>query len=256
MLVNPLIFNLEDASQRYLAGETCQQLAAQFGVGRKWLDTRLRRAGVQMRTRSEACLLRSSKFTLKQRLAHAEKAHAARRGGKNGPVMGTRRAQTIERYGMPSHRDESLLAFWLAKRGHIATLQKAIGTYNVDLGFETSRIAVEINGSAHLPRNLGDSFPLERLKYILDSGWRVIEIITWPKRYSLRATCADYVVPLLELPHWDESASSQHVVITGRGEPLPCTGFNANNWTAIQRAVRFQDTTWRNGKRVPNEAVP
>jgi hypothetical protein len=153
---------------------------------------------------------------------------------------------------MPSHRDEALLAFWMAKRGYISTLQKAIGIYNVDLAFEVPRIAVEINGSAHLPGNRGYGIsPLIRLKEILDSNWRLIEIITWPKRYSLREVCADYLIPFLESPHWDKPISSQHMVITGRGEPLPCTGFDPKNWPTISGAVRFQQP-WRNGKRVPD----
>jgi len=243
------MLDLDNAIQRYLAGESINQLARQLGVGRRMLDTAIRGAGIKIRSMSEACQARSDRFTVQEKRAYAAAAQKVRRGKANGVVMGERRAHTIERLGK-ANRDEALLAFWLAKRGYIATLHKAIGIYNVDLGFEELRIAVEINGTAHLPffaTRQGD--PLVRLEYILNAGWSIIEIVVYPTRYNLREIATDHIITFLQQACCKETTRGEHRVITGRGEPLPCTSYNSNNWPLIRNAIRL-DHPWREGKRI------
>ena len=215
-----------DALRLYKAGESAQKLAHEFKVNPTTFGRWLRARGVQVRSRSEAALLRDQAMPAESRKARAEASHAARRGRKNGPRMGLQRAMTVESIGRAATRDEAELAFWLARRGYVPVLQKAVGVYNVDLAFEELRVAVELNGITHQVPFYADARadPVVRLEYLLDAGWNVLEIVTHPARYRLRPVAAEYVISFLDVARSNESARGEHFMVTGNGEVLPWLG--------------------------------
>lgn len=212
--------DLTEAIERYVAGETVQSLAREFGVTRRRLESAIDDAGYQRRTLREAVGLRYTRMTVAEREALTAAAHDAKRDRPANRASLERRAATMEVTLQLASRADLLMAVWLAQRGVQFTLQKAVGIYNIDIAVDEPRIAVEVNGSQHGLRHLSRnrSTSTERLNYLFDAGWRVIEVDI--ARQWLRPDCADRVVALIEAAREDEAPWGQHCVIRGDGEAL------------------------------------
>jgi hypothetical protein len=201
--------------KRYLAGESEKALAAAFGVDRNAIRTRLRKAGVEPRNRSEAAYLRMAHATADERARLASAAHDAARGRRRPLSEKLARAATMEAMGVsaPSvSAAEKLLAGWLSDAGLAVIHQKAVGPYNVDLAAGT--VAVEVLGGGwHRAKLHG-----ERLRYLLDAGWDVIYIWVDGRRSPLTAEAAQYVVSHCQVRDGDPAAPRCYRVIRGGGE--------------------------------------
>jgi very-short-patch-repair endonuclease len=142
-------------------------------------------------------------------------------------------------------RADLLLGIWLAQRGVIVIPQKAVGRYNIDLAIDELFVAVEVNGSFHYFADHA-SAEIERRNYLLDRGWRLIDVALTATRHSthkyLRPACADQIVILLNLLRTNESDWGQYRMIGGDGEALPGFQSEPNDGSAISRSIATLDS--------------
>jgi very-short-patch-repair endonuclease/transposase len=237
-------FDLSAAVERYVAGETMQALAREFGITRRRMEMAIRAAGHQPRTMLQAIGLRYTRMRVSERRSIVAKAHIAKRGRNASEKSLERRARTMEATLQLASRADLMLGIWLAQRGIIFTPQKAVGRYNVDLAIEELRVAVEVNGSWHYFADRISS-EVKRREYLINHGWRLIEVVLTSQcekvwKY-LRPACADKVVALVKMLRADEAAWGQHCMIGGDGESLSRLQCNPNDGAAVPGAVGILD---------------
>jgi very-short-patch-repair endonuclease len=212
--------------ERYIAGEGSVKLAREAGVHQSRFIRELDEAGITRRTIGEAVGLRYTQMTKAERQAVTLSANEAKRGRPASQVSFERRARTMEATLQLAGVSDTILAAWLGQRGVINfTLQKAVGRFNLDIAIDEPLIAVEVNGGMHIPklRALSRSLTtaVERRDYLLNSGWRLIDVMVSGGNKMLRPSCADSVIALIEEARTNEPSWGQYCMIRGDGEFLP-----------------------------------
>lgn len=203
----------------YAEGVSSLELSEKYCVSRQAINDRLRQAGMPIRGRSQAGLVRAAKMTPEQRQAQAADAHEAVRGRNASVIELRRRALQIEARGASDSPGEERLREELLKRGIHAQPQRAIGKYNVDLA--VAPVAVEVLGGgwhSYKPRHI------ERTPYILDEGWHLAMVWDFEGRSALGEGAAEYLVSFIEEMRRNPPATCQYRVITGQGEVLATCG--------------------------------
>ena len=177
--------NLDDLIRRYKGGESLKKLANEAGVSRGGkrsangkpfgLTGAFVAAGVEMRGRSEAELVKWFYMPEEQRLKQVTAAHKARRGSKDTETTKRSRARTRFLRCIASTPAEHVVADALRLLGFSVRQQTPLGKYNLDLTLDELLVAVEIEddwSSGNYPTELFD-----RTKHILDQGWCVVFVV-------------------------------------------------------------------------------
>lgn len=214
--------NVADLVSRYTAGESEKQLASALGVSRSAIRSRLVAAGVLIRTRSEAELVKWSRMIGTERNRQVAAAHTARRGQKDSLEVQMKRAATWE--AKMSHRGPAEIALTdsLAAGGVELTPQKAVGPYNLDLALSGSPVAVEVEcGNVFRGRSLPKT--MRRLRYIVDAGWRVL--IVYTKNRPLTFPEITHAVWMFQaVVGVSRPAEGEIGVVDGTGRPVSVPG--------------------------------
>ncbi|HZU75950.1 MAG TPA: hypothetical protein VFA70_04245, partial [Dehalococcoidia bacterium] len=136
--------DLADLVRAYEGGASVALLSRQLGCTRKTIASRLREAGVALRGRHDAELLKWRQMRSEDRERQIRAAHAASTGRTLPDDEKRRRALTIQARGLHISAAERQLRALLSERGIETIPQQAIGPYNCDLGAEP--VAVEVWG--------------------------------------------------------------------------------------------------------------
>ena len=201
----------------YLAGASINKLANKRGVSRQVVTSTLVELGVELRSQSEAELLKWSRMNARQRASQTSAAQVARRGTKDTPEALHKRALArCKRVG----RFEYELAEMLRARGLRVVEQLPVGAYNLDIASEELRLAVEVLGT------VGDRVYFarlrERTKYLLDAGWCLVfvPLRTAPqKRDPGLPAIAENLIALSKRLRRDDSSRGKYGVIGRHGKP-------------------------------------
>lgn len=211
-----------DLIRRYTAGESEKKLSDSLGISRSAVRSRLKAAGVPVRSHSDAERLKWSGMGRAARKRQVAAAHTARRGQKDSIEVQMRRAATWQ--AKMSHRGpgEVALAAALTSIGVRVTPQKAVGPYNLDLAMDELPVAVEVEcGNVFKPLRIPKT--LKRLKYIVDQGWRVLIVFTKNRPLTFPAVVQQSLA-FREVAGRDEPALGQYGVVDGDGKPVSIPG--------------------------------
>lgn len=216
-----------DICARYIAGESENALAKDYGVARNVIRNRLLKHGVEIRSYSAANLLKASQMTPEERQSNAAAAHAAVKGMKHSWEQLCLRAQSKEGSQGNRSQAELLLEKWLIERGVHVIPQKAIGKYNVDLG--AYPVAVEVFGGGwHFYKN-----HVERFNYLFDQGWNIVIVYVNGKLSVLQPGAADYIVSFLQETARNPTVTPQYRMIWGEGKLYAAGSANADELASI-----------------------
>lgn len=252
-----LIPNLDNLLERYIAGESENQLAQEAGVNRSTFRQRLLEAGITPRTQSESERFKWGRMTTAQRSNQVRAAHDATRGRKAPFSELCQRAKSREgsltynvapeeielahflRFAMMEYRWE-IIDFFPWEIIH----NFAVGPYNCDIGI--SPIAVEVWGGGWHPKPID----IERTKYILNAGYSILYVDLDQRRYPLGHIVTNYVVSLYETTRMNPSGKRQYWMVRGDGE-LIFKRFNDNNISLIPPFTSGHNPTNGQYVRVP-----
>lgn len=217
----------KDAVRRYLAGESSETLAAEYGVTRPTVRAAVRRAGHEPRTRREAAVARMLR-DLGRHAAMQTKAHDAIRGRAMHESALESRSLSRQRSRSQVGRGEDELARWLMDRGLRTEPQRAVGRYNLDLAVRSTALEVHSFKRSPLTRP-----HLERIKYLTDRGWHVVYV--WvTEAHPLQEAVADEVVAFLEGPGFDPATPGQYRVVRGCGELVASGCGDVDHWAGVR----------------------
>lgn len=213
----------------YRAGASEYSLSVQYGVSRGAIANRLKEAGVERRTMSEAAKVHRESLSPSDRKAQVKAANRAARMRRVPEIQRLRHALTVERQGQPGSEGERLLSDLLRERGQQPIIERAIGPYNVDLAMLP--IAVEVLGGGFHGVKARHR---ERTPYILDAGWHLVMVWNHEGRSALTAGAADYLVAFLEQVRRNPPATCQYRVISGDGQLLAARGREDNEFPLVK----------------------
>lgn len=219
----------DDLIERYRAGASQNSLAKMHGVDRCVIRRLLSRAGLGIRSCADANRIEQGRRTPEQRQRFTQAAHDAIRGKKRSPeelrkralahsrICGLFEAEVIERLG---------------ECGIDAEHQFPVDRYNLDVALVTDAVAVEIFASH--PRRSETARYIERIEYLLDSGWSVLVVISrYPNRdFDVVAVCNE-VIAFRDFSHAHESAAGHYRVIRGSGKAPTRTSFEIDHRTRV-----------------------
>lgn len=223
------IMDFDNLIEQYRLGKSLCQLSRESGISRYALDRELTTRGIEIRSRTNAALLRWQ------------------RGGTAG-IPDNRKGAANTR----THK----LRVALARMPRIGRYEREVGAmlaaldigdvepqwpveiYNLDLAIPAKRIAVELQ-SCPLRYDHPTSRPDERLKDLLRCGWNVLYIQwrqyassrkrhingRWRIRFSLDAI-RQQVVAFVEETSRLHSTHGQYRVVWGDGERFTGTGYD------------------------------
>jgi transposase len=192
---------------RYLAGESCQSIARQYGVNESLVNCRLRKKGV-LRTPAQALLL-----------IDREKAM-------------TRLAKT--RTKLTGFGEDTLYQL-LTDRGEGPIPQLPLGSKNIDLALEP--IAVEVWKASDFP--FRSDYCRKRIKYLANRGWSSLYVWITPNLSGVSPLVADEVVRLVQITRANPTSTRQHWVIRSSGKYASIASFDLNHWTFIPSSKRL-----------------
>jgi len=230
-----------EIARLYVSGVSELAISKMFGIARTAIRARLLKAGIVIRTASEANVIRMARLSPDERQLLTANAHAAVTGSAKGEQACCQAALTRERKQLGISPAEIHLANILRGRGLSVSPQKAVGRFNVDIALDASRIAVEIFGGHWHATGRHAARHNRRVEYILNRGWRLLIIWVTPD-YPLSLAAINYIVSLTQEPGGDESARGEHHVIRGDGEPCAIGQRNFDNYSRISRLCSRQDT--------------
>lgn len=212
---------------RFRSGESTNALAKSYGVSRQVIDRRLRAAGVEPRSQTQANRLAVSQRSPEENARNAAAAHDAVRGKKRTEAEMLLRAQVRERSHAWKEDHTSALelrfARWLTALDFPFVPQKAIGPYNVDLA--CAGVAVEIHGGAWHGYGEHRERAPERYRHILSAGWNLAIVWAGARRVPMTSASADVVAEFIRRTTRD-ALRGRHLVVWGDGQIVPSEGFD------------------------------
>lgn len=214
-------------------GDSVNALAAQHSATRPAINRVLTKHGVEKRNRSEGMYARMAQASTEERLALSVAAHVAATGRNPSEAEMLLRAQTRERKGWTERTSlrERQLHAWLKEFGHDATVEKAIGRYNVD--FALPPVAVELLGGGwHLQRR---AWHKQRGKQIIDAGWSLIFVWSDAKNVISRNAALE-IVAIAEEARRNPSTIGEYWVVRGDGEILATGRPDDDEWAFVPSA--------------------
>lgn len=219
---------------RYKAGQTQDQIAADLGITQATVSHWVIKAGVQ-RSRSETERRKWAGMTPETRAAQVASAHDAVRGLARSDEDLERRALSKERNQSHATSDERRMAAWMLSRGIQTIAQKAVGKYNVDLAAEP--VAVELFGGGwHAHGDHRTRLP-KRTRYLADRGWNTIFVWTH-KAHPLGAEVTDELVAYVERSRSDPAFRRQYRVVWGDGKFIAAGSVDDDEVTLVPAGIR------------------
>lgn len=234
--------DLDNLLKRYRSGESEQQLAQSYGVGRSVIRRILTENGVQPRGIGEAQLLRMQRLSPEERQALAAAAHAAVRGTKQSVEHRESIARTNSTRFNNVSKIEMVIAGWLRERTQDVRQQTAIGPYNSDITF--SGVAVEVYGGNWHFTGRHQARAQKRIRYVLDQGWHLV-IVLIGIEFPLMPRVADYLISFAEQTGGGPSPIRQYRMVGGNGELLASADSDADKVPHEYPFARTRDTQGR-----------
>lgn len=166
-----LDLDVEEIARRYVAGESVFALAQRYHAGLHAIRDRIRAAGVPLRNRREAALVRTAQLSPQERAAHTEAASARRRAQPSSAQALHR--QAIARQQRSDDRTlceaGQIIVRMLKARGYQVDCCTPVGPYNVDI--TVGAVAVEVLTNARCASSKRQG---QRLRRIMEHGYSVI----------------------------------------------------------------------------------
>jgi hypothetical protein len=117
---------MDDVVYRYVElRQSSVEIARALGFNIRTISSRIERAGIPMRSHTEAAQLRAERLTPEQRLAQATAAHLALRGRTRDPAHVLKQALTNERSMVKIGEGEREMIGWLRQRG-LRSLRRSV----------------------------------------------------------------------------------------------------------------------------------
>lgn len=221
----------KEIATAYEAGASGLQLSRTHGVSRSVIRRCLAEAGVAIRGRTEAGLVRAAQMTPEQRAAQAAAAHDASRGRTVPMVEQCKSAKGRERIPGPMSVHEQRFASWLTELHVPYRREVAIGPYNVD--FAIGSVAVEIlGGEWHGYKTIH----ARRTPYILNQGW-AMAFVWATANCPMTREVADQVVTYANQIGREPALIGEYWVLRGDGQ-LIATGGTESDEIAFIPAAR------------------
>jgi very-short-patch-repair endonuclease len=213
--------NTDNIVKLYETGNSVKKISEILGCSKPCISGRLKGQGIVPRNRSEAMLNRMSHSTPEERARLTDAAHSAVRGMCRTEQDLCKRARGKEDPRFAT-RIELKCADMLREHGFEVVLQKAIGSYNIDIAIPKYSIAVEIyGGNWHSGGRAAARFR-KRFDYLINAGW--FPVIIWVVRdYPLEVGAIDYLITLAEKISSGESVIRKEQMIWGNGNAC-CVG--------------------------------
>lgn len=210
------ISNLDDLIDEYRSGRSLKQLSDKSGIARSTLMRNFRNRSVRIRGRSEAELLKWSNKSRAEIIRQCSAAWSAAKGRKISSREAERRASAREICPSRIGRHERELMRAINDRGLDATLQKAVGPYNLDLALAKPLIAVEVY--ACYPHSGRREHIAKRSKYLINRGWTVLNVLMFRGGGEV-GTVGDYIASLAKKLRRNKSLRGQYLVIGSDAKP-------------------------------------
>lgn len=164
--------------REYLSGTSVRALSIEAGAASQVIKNLLTGAGVSIRGRSAAGLLRAQRDPQEVRDRRVQRLVASRKGRPASDTHKTNIATAKFQAGSQNvGRGEKDVAAALREGGFDVREQVAVGPYNLDLS--AGMVDVEIHTATHGP-HLDRHGRHRRVKYLLDRGWTVVYV--WSHR--------------------------------------------------------------------------
>lgn len=210
--------NLNDLIAVYLGGESLKQLSSKSGISRTALTKQFKKAGVQIRGRSDAELLKWSKLKTDPTAVQRQvgKAWEARRGAVDDFDRKMRRAQTRSRRRLHIGLEEQRLADALIAAGVSIKQQFPMLIYNIDIALHEDFIAVEVADHS-LGRTCSHNL-VQRTKDILNLDWTVLFIVgAYDRRVDI-GRVTEQIIAYRDFTRSNPSALGKYAMIRSDGK--------------------------------------
>ncbi|KKL03543.1 hypothetical protein LCGC14_2625110 [marine sediment metagenome] len=239
-----VISNADDLVNRYLSGESINQLSKIFGISRSVAARILTENGIELRNQSEAEKVKWDRMTAGQRERQVDAAHKATKGKEKTFEVLCKAAIAREKKPSNIGKDEIRLKRMLETRGHIVIGQKAVGPYNIDLGVVASEttVAVEVFGGWWHWYGKHAAIIDKRFRYLLNRGWYII-VVNSTDRHPITENTADYISDLINSISRNPPTFCKYWVIRGAGELIAGGSVNDD-----QISIKPTFTSGRNSK--------
>ena len=216
---------------RYVAGESENALAKAFGFSRTPIRRLLVQNGIHIRDQSESELLKWAGMSDERRKHQVAKAHQARRGQKDSFEVQAKRARAWHHRTSHQSWREDALGQAIYECGLFVEYQAPIGPYNLDLSIGGMSISVEIEcGNWGRPRT-SEQYR-ERIKYILNQGWRILFVFAKNCDLAFPAI-TDKVIAYYKFACGDESTRGKYGMVRGDGETVSTRTMNLDCFPRI-----------------------
>lgn len=194
-------FTAADVARMFNEGYSVLAISKHFGTSRTPIISRLKEQGIDIRTSSEASLLRFSSTSPEQRQKVTAKARSTRMGNLRNGGSDTRAS-----IGLGEVEFRAAL-----RAGDVAfSEQEAVGPYCLD--FRVRNIAVEIKYTVSASGYAGDR--AKRIEYIVDSGMGLIYVSHSGLEFLV--PCLPHVIPLIDRLSRDPAMAGQKRMIRCR----------------------------------------
>jgi len=225
---------MRDIIDEYIGGESAQSLGPRYGVTGRTIGLRLAKAGVPLRTLSEAQTNRTTNEATRkaERITRYRRKLRQSETRRNETAEFRRRASSRERSRFDSY-GEQVFDHMLRNRGFDPVPQHAVGRYNVDLA--VAPVAVEILGGRW---HTGNPKYATRTPYILNQGWHLAFVWCGNGERTPGEGAAGYVAALIDEMRRQPTAVGQYWMISGDGELLGAGSVNDDEFTLIPPSRR------------------
>lgn len=215
----------------YAEGLSEKAISDRIGVARNAVRARLIEADVITRGRSAAERLKWSRMTDTDRRAQVVAAHAATLGREVPFAERVLRAKTHEKRINHVGRHEAELAGLINQSGLIARQQFQVANYNLDIGIEEGRVAVEVCGSGFNAKR-GSCLP-KRTEYLLNRSWGVLFVSIRHGVSANLGAIAQNIIAHAQLRSRTGAIRGEYGVIGRHGENRPRPRRYLDDWPYV-----------------------
>lgn len=159
----------------YEQGLSENAIAKMLSVSRIAIRPRLIKAGVHIRTQSEAEALKWKQMSTEQRKRQIEAYHAKIRGGTRTHEDLVKRAKGVEAKQKLSKLERFFLKIYQDAGYDIKPLY-AIDIFNIDLAIPSRKLAIEIDGGNWHTSPRKRAQDKKKEDYLLANGWKILHI--------------------------------------------------------------------------------
>lgn len=218
--------NIEKLKEAYIRGDSVLKMSQDFGVSRMVVVKRLKYLGYNIRTGSEANIIRFQNSTIEYRQQITEKAHNATRGIKRSFIKRCENAILCEKTANKSPETygklgpgELELFYALRNQQLNPVIQKAFNTYNIDI-FVAPNIFIELascmfKGQIQFRKKFsGDTVKRfrQKAKQITDSNGIFVEVNF--RDIDILKIYADDIVAFIDSLRTNPSVSGKYFVVS------------------------------------------